>query len=202
MILLLEFSANFIPLQKNRTNLILQKFQGPAISVAAIATAVISSPNTWIPETIDQILEDGDQYFSASYKDSENHFPISKLKDEFELAKNYLARVSIDENPFQSESEILESFFKTQNSGILTSETLNVAIWRDDESKHFYFFDPQPRAEEHELSSEHGSAKLIITTNLKDVVSLIPKNDEFELRIVEIKSVEKLPEEKPILGRS
>lgn len=71
-----------------------------------------------------------------------------------------------DDKTVYNLTKAINIFFGRHQAGILHTDVLNIAIWRD---KHFYFFDSKPRTIDL-FSHEHGSA---LMANFYDTTSVI-----------------------------
>lgn len=163
---------------------------------------------------IDQVIEDGDTYYSDSYAqietDDRRTLKLLDLKRELDIRKTHRISVKIDEpifaGTFRSETskdlhiaKALDLFFKKYTAGVLTSPVLNVAIWKC--SKYFNFFDGQARRENCEIADPeaNGFAKLILLRSISDVLFVIleksnVKNEPFVIYNVDVVDVRKLSE--------
>ncbi|KAK0176371.1 hypothetical protein PV328_000515 [Microctonus aethiopoides] len=161
--------------------------QGAAIAIAAYATTELIKVRYWNEPVIDQIIEDGDTYYCESYKQYNTQdrrlLGIDELNKSLNIQKTHKVHVYIDDaaytgvfnskNPTEMHLvKALELFFQKYNSGLLTSPSLNISIWRG--RKFYNIFDAQGRCDENLLPDDlHGNAKLILLHDLAGVYFII-----------------------------
>ncbi|CAG5103475.1 Protein of unknown function [Cotesia congregata] len=196
--------------------------QGAAIAISAIATTGLLKAHLWNESVIDQILEDGDTYYCASYKHlgvkDRRSLTVCDLKESFVVQHTHQARVLISDavytGLFNPETptdlhiiKAIKLFFDDYPSGILTSARLNVSIWQDssDDNNNYCVFDGQPRSEDLEPDPE-GVAKLMILPNLASVLCLILEKsnlnkDYFVLYPIKIASILRIDNEFDLFSR-
>ncbi|XP_011496128.1 PREDICTED: uncharacterized protein LOC105360826 [Ceratosolen solmsi marchali] len=192
-------------------------YQGSAIAVAAIATSFLVKPQCWNEFVIDQVLEDGDTYYSDSYENiviaDRRTLTLQDFKRHINIQNTHRIFLKIDgpiyAGTFRTDSpkelhvaKALHLFFKKYDAGVLTSPILNIAIWKNE--KHFHIFDGQPRLDNCDISDResNGTAKLILVQNLSGVLFIILqksniKNESFTIygtTVVNAKKISELPE--------
>ncbi|XP_032453709.1 uncharacterized protein LOC100677964 [Nasonia vitripennis] len=210
-----SFRSGLTHLNMQKFSPLTRGYQGSAVAVAAIATSHLIKPHCWNEPVIDQVIEDGDTYYSDSYSqietDDRRTLKLLDLKRELDIRKTHRVSVKIDEpifaGTFRSETpkdlhiaKALDLFFKKYTTCVLTSPAQNVAIWKC--SKYFNFFDGQARLENCEIAdpgANNGFAKLILLQSISDVLFVIleksnVKNEPFVLYNIDIVGVRKLSE--------
>ncbi|XP_033221957.1 uncharacterized protein LOC117176063 [Belonocnema kinseyi] len=187
--------------------------QGVAVAVAAFATTAVLKPKCWNEAIIDQIVDDGDTYYTESYKDitinERTKLTLLDYRNDLIIRNSHRVLVIVDKPAFvgrfrSQDPRVLhlvkafELFFKRYEAGILTSPCLNIAIWKD--ANHFYIFDGQARKKNCELAGkeERGAAKLILFQDMIGLYFIILEksnvsNEKFVLYNINIVSAEKLP---------
>nr|CAH7728599.1 unnamed protein product [Callosobruchus chinensis] len=155
--------------------------QGICMSVAAYCFSILKHPNRWTTENIDQILEYGNNLCIESAKLCHIHNLEAELKPQ-QLQKYCILgdkkiRFSVEEPEItgyiRSDNKRvynltkgLNIFFARQNAGILKTQDLSIAIWKD---KYYYMFDAKPRTRDLYVA-KGGTA---IMANFYDIPSLI-----------------------------
>lgn len=160
---------------------------------------------------IDQIVDDGDTYYSESYElhhtDDRKTLNVLDFKGDLIIQKTHRAHVTIEEpayaGTFRSKNptnmhvvKALELFFNRYNAGVLVSPVLNIAIWRD--AKYFNIFDGQARRDNLSPTDDpSGAAKLILVRDMTGVLFVIleksgVKNENFVIYQIGIRGLQKL----------
>ena len=209
------FHIQFVIISKIHFDYVLLNIlKGPAVAVAAIATSFLVKPYCWNEPVIDQLIEDGDIYYSESYKNikipDRRNLTLLDLKRDLEVQKSHRIFVKIDDpiyaGTFRSETpkdlhiaKAIDLFFKKLDACVLTSPVLNIAIWKT--CKDFNIFDAQARLEDCNVDEcrKNGTAKLFMVQNLRGVLFIIleksnVKNEPFVLYGVTVTNAQKLSE--------
>lgn len=135
-------------------------FQGPCNCYAAIALAKIYKMEEWTENTVDKVLETGDELYLRSLRHLNDkckvEISITEVHNSFYFAK---FRIQMDLGkvisgfllPGMKESGsdligVLERFFKEHTSGILETQKKHFAIWKIDKGG-YYLLDPSERTD-------------------------------------------------------
>ncbi|XP_056633873.1 uncharacterized protein LOC130443327 [Diorhabda sublineata] len=154
--------------------------QGICMPVAAYCYSMLSHPNKWTRENIDEILSWGNNLYMETLKRSHFHNFFGEL-DRKQLLKYCTIgckkmRISI-EDPFVTGyirsddkrifnlTKALKIFFASQTAGIFKTQDITIAIWKN---KYLYMFDARPRTKDLYVSCD-GTA---VMANFYDVPSL------------------------------
>ena len=131
--------------------------QGICIPIAAYCFSMLKHPDRWTQADIDDVLIAGNDLFmeSASTKhlhgeevvlkvsDLRKYCKLGKRKVRFVVSEPEISgMIRSDDKKIYNLTKALNIYFGRYAAGILETEHLTVAIWKD---KHFYFFDPGPR---------------------------------------------------------
>lgn len=187
--------------------------QGPACAIAGFATNAVLKSRCWNELIIDQIIDDGDSYYSESYEgvetDDRRTLTVRDLRRDIAVRKTHYVYFDIDDaayaGTFRSQEpkemhlvKALDLFFKRYDAGLLISTKLNISIWKD--SKFYNIFDGQARGKDcfPIKSGEEGSAKLILVRDLAGVLFIILEksnvdNEPFVLFPIAVINANRIP---------
>ncbi|CAH2003558.1 unnamed protein product [Acanthoscelides obtectus] len=155
--------------------------QGICMPVAAYCFSILKHPNRWTTENIDQILEYGNNLCIESAKHCHIHNLEAELKPQQLIKYCVLGDKKIrfiveepevtgyirsDNKRVFNLTKALNIFFARQNAGILKTQDLSIAMWKD---KYYYLFDARPRTRDLYVASG-GTA---IMANFYDIPSLV-----------------------------
>lgn len=127
--------------------------QGTACSVVAIVFGRLFEPKDWTRYLVDQVLEFGDKLFCISQirnkVNPEQYMTVSLIYPEFFIG-DYKCMICAEEgavygNLFSKSigcpdfSDGLQRFFRTNDAGVVTTQGMSVAMWRQPGGGFFYF---------------------------------------------------------------
>ncbi|RZC38817.1 uncharacterized protein BDFB_004744 [Asbolus verrucosus] len=162
-------------------SLVSRNRQGICMSIAAYCFSILKHPDKWTQADIDEVLEAGNELFLDSAgtqhmhgdnielktQDLQKYCKLGTKKVRFVVSEPEVSgMVRSDDKKVYNLTKAINIFFGRYKAGILQTDTLNVAMWKD---KHFYFFDAAPRTIDL-FSSKHGAA---LMANFYDTTSIV-----------------------------
>lgn len=132
-------------------------FQGPCNCYVAVALAKIYKMETWNENTVDKILELGNELYLSSLQhlkdkckveisipEVHNTFCLDKTRIQMELGKVISGFLLPGLRENGDLTAIFEQFFKQHSAGILQTQKKHFAVWKETS---YYLFDPSERTE-------------------------------------------------------
>nr|XP_015836513.1 PREDICTED: uncharacterized protein LOC657194 isoform X1 [Tribolium castaneum] len=155
--------------------------QGICMPIAAYCFSILKHPDKWTQADIDDVLEAGNDLFLESadtqhlhgdnvelkITDLRKYCKLGKRKVRFVVSEPEISgMVRSDDKKIYNLTKAINIFFSRYSAGILQTEHLNIALWRD---KHYYFFDGGARTID--LFSHPNGVALM--ANFYDTASII-----------------------------
>lgn len=180
-----------------------QGLQGLAMPVVALVSANETPAAKWSSETIDDVIKEGDAYYDwckppeteeeaeilLSVRDLKKNLYFKNRKVTFDIEEATIVGDLSAENgsKLPNLKEGLSQFFESKNYGIVETNKLSVAVWKDKEEikdkdkkeeTFYYYFDPNPRDGLGRLSTidEKNSACLVRSLDISALADLIKTN--------------------------
>ncbi|KAJ8954144.1 hypothetical protein NQ318_005738 [Aromia moschata] len=188
-----------------------RNFQSPANSLIALALQILLSEKEWNTESIDEILTLGDTFYNESVENLRTKgkfinkmlmlsevnttFVMHDLEANFEVDECVINGIinSKPDNDIINLQKGFEYFFEDNDTGIVTSHNISVAIWKKDGV--YYCFDGHIR-DDKGLISGYGTACCVRTLDIEELaksleINLRPgKEDFYNISRVKIRFLE------------
>ncbi|GJQ78158.1 hypothetical protein Trydic_g2490 [Trypoxylus dichotomus] len=185
--------------------------QCTAMAAIAIAMNDLKPINEWNSETLDEILDHGDQYYAHTLKHlKEKDKFVSRLLMMSELLPKYIVddkelcfeieeclvngNISYPDNDEIPNLKIgFKQFFEDNDAGVLTCRNVSMAIWKKNDV--FYYFDSHSKNDEG-LNSFYGTSVVIRILTLEELTTVIlgnlgaDTNSQYNIARVAVKIVE------------
>ncbi|XP_044260522.1 uncharacterized protein LOC123008655 [Tribolium madens] len=164
---------HFTPLSRNK--------QGICMPIAAYCFSILKHPDKWTQADIDDVLEAGNELFLESadtqhlhgenvelkITDLRKYCKLGKRKVRFVVSEPEISgMIRSDDKKIYNLTKAINIFFSRYSAGILQTENLTIALWKD---KHYYFFDASARTID--LFSHPNGVALM--ANFYDTASII-----------------------------
>jgi hypothetical protein len=168
--------------------------QCTANAACAIALAFNLCPSRWLPNTLDNILIDGDKLYALSMHnlpERQQYLAVQELCDVFEVnhLKTWTSMSGITVDgliwPLQCSQTTTDNmlpdlftgvtmFLNQASSGVLTSNWISIAIGRTNDGR-FWLFDSHSRSNEGLITAD-GMSSLALTSDLNKLCEMFKQN--------------------------
>ncbi|CAG9829599.1 unnamed protein product [Diabrotica balteata] len=168
-------------------DLISRNFQSPAICFALLTTIKSISLKDFLKETIDEILDTGDDFYKQSVQTlSEKEQFNNRMLMLTEINKNFKWKdkmVDFDVEECVSNglfnckdtnfNKAINNYFNNFDSGIITCRSMSVVLWKSEDK--FYYFDSHNRNEKG-LATPYGTACILRASQLDSLIEVLLAN--------------------------
>lgn len=176
-------SLRFSVKSRNRQNI--------CMPIAAYCFSILKHPDKWTEADVDNVLKAGDAFFLECIKnkhwhdsnfefnlyDLQKYCKVGSKKVRFVVSGPEISgMIRSDDKKIYNITKAMKIFFERYKSGILQTENLNLAIWKD---KSYYFFDASSRTIDL-VSDFEGTACLANFYDITAIVSVLLDRSQLE----------------------